>query len=805
MRPRKLELEGFGAYRERTTVDLADVELFAIVGATGHGKSTLIDAICFALYGRVPRHGEKEIAPAMTLGVNETKVSFTFDLGGNTYVATRVLRRKPSGEGSTTRAVRFEAVRADGTTEELAGSVTEFREQVHGLVGLDFDQFTKCVVLPQGQFAAFLQAPAGERVAILSALLELGRYDQMAAAARERAKVACGRREALEAERTRLGEASEQIVAEAQARLDALVALRGDTEHALERDTTLAQQAAAAALDAARARASADALITVHMPEDARVLADASADASADAERARSGAESAESRAAELEAIAAELPSPDGLSAAREAHTERLTLMDRIARGQEVAEQLVAAAEAAQTTLLAARGAEAGARSALDEMQRHLAHAELRATLRKGEPCPVCEQTVSTLPPKARTTQLTKARQALDAKRAAAGDAEQEATRLREELARADAQLAILRERRCEFEARLEAFPDLAAVEALADEVQAARAAATTARQDALAARKGAQQRARAAAEAEKALRRTEALFERQRDALVAAGLKPPERDSAGIAAAWDALAEWAADCRPEHEKRAAESADLAKAHSAERAAMCSDLTARAESLVVEAPRTPSVADLLARIIGAAAQAEHASADASARLARATELDEEIATTRARELVSAELGVLLDKRHFGQWLVDEALHGLVAGASVLLERLSGGQYALAARDDGELVVVDHVNADDRRSVRSLSGGETFQASLALALALSDRVATLAPHGAATLESIFLDEGFGTLDPETLDVVAGTIESLGQGERVIGVVTHVSELAERMPVRFRVRKVGRSAVVTREEL
>jgi exonuclease SbcC len=113
-------------------------------------------------------------------------------------------------------------------------------------------------------------------------------------------------------------------------------------------------------------------------------------------------------------------------------------------------------------------------------------------------------------------------------------------------------------------------------------------------------------------------------------------------------------------------------------------------------------------------------------------------------------------------------------------------------------------VVDRVNADETRSVRSLSGGETFQASLALALALADRIADLAADGAARLESIFLDEGFGTLDPETLDVVAGTIESLGTTERVVGIVTHVPALAERMPVRFRVRKVGRTSTVTRED-
>ncbi len=196
--------------------------------------------------------------------------------------------------------------------------------------------------------------------------------------------------------------------------------------------------------------------------------------------------------------------------------------------------------------------------------------------------------------------------------------------------------------------------------------------------------------------------------------------------------------------------------------------------------------------------------AEHASADAQKQLARAEELDAAIAEERGREQVAAELGRLLDKGHFGQWLVDEALHGLVTGASELLERLSAGQYALAAVADGELVVVDHVNADETRSVRSLSGGETFQASLALALALAEHIAELASDGAASLESIFLDEGFGTLDPETLDVVASTIESLGHGTRVVGIVTHVPDLAERLPTRFRVHKQGRTAVVTRED-
>jgi exonuclease SbcC len=99
-------------------------------------------------------------------------------------------------------------------------------------------------------------------------------------------------------------------------------------------------------------------------------------------------------------------------------------------------------------------------------------------------------------------------------------------------------------------------------------------------------------------------------------------------------------------------------------------------------------------------------------------------------------------------------------------------------------------VVDHNDADSRRMVKTLSGGETFQASLALALALSSQLGSFAAAGATQLGSIFLDEGFGSLDEATLDVVASTLENLASsGNRMVGVITHVAALAERIPVRY----------------
>ena len=137
----------------------------------------------------------------------------------------------------------------------------------------------------------------------------------------------------------------------------------------------------------------------------------------------------------------------------------------------------------------------------------------------------------------------------------------------------------------------------------------------------------------------------------------------------------------------------------------------------------------------------------------------------------------------------------------MAGASRILRELSGGQYDLGHRN-GEFYVVDHHDAGLRRAVRTLSGGETFQASLALALALSEQLAGMSA-GAASLESIVLDEGFGTLDVATLDTVAATLENLAaRGDRMVGVVTHVRALAERIPVRFEVSRDARTARVER---
>jgi len=129
--------------------------------------------------------------------------------------------------------------------------------------------------------------------------------------------------------------------------------------------------------------------------------------------------------------------------------------------------------------------------------------------------------------------------------------------------------------------------------------------------------------------------------------------------------------------------------------------------------------------------------------------------------------------------------------------------LSDGQYQLDRDDRNELIVIDYQDAGARRPVNTLSGGETFQASLALALALSRQVVGLSA-GMRDLNSVFLDEGFGTLDEHTLETVAATLEQLAAGsDRMVGIITHVAALADRVPVRFVVSRAGATSALRME--
>ncbi len=287
------------------------------------------------------------------------------------------------------------------------------------------------------------------------------------------------------------------------------------------------------------------------------------------------------------------------------------------------------------------------------------------------------------------------------------------------------------------------------------------------------------------------------ARFDETRDRL--APLGPPSADRDGLGATWTALVTWADETRPVLEEKVAELRVKVDEAETERGEIEARIRETCAELDVEvAGRDPRDAATEAR---ERARSRHESLVKDR--AKAAEWEGQRAGLVERKLVAEELGRHLRADRFEKWILDEALQRLVVGATEILRELSGGAYSLCLDGGGaNFAVVDHANADAVRGAKTLSGGETFLASLALALALADQVVDLAAAGSARLESIFCDEGFGSLDLDTLDVVATALEELGASGRMVGVVSHVRELAERLPVRFEVRKGPTTSTVTR---
>ncbi|MEV6920876.1 SMC family ATPase [Amycolatopsis sp. NPDC051106] len=283
-----------------------------------------------------------------------------------------------------------------------------------------------------------------------------------------------------------------------------------------------------------------------------------------------------------------------------------------------------------------------------------------------------------------------------------------------------------------------------------------------------------------------------------------ARGEAPVVTDGESLLGAWTALTDWAAGQANRHRERLA-AATTAEGEAAEalrvaERAVVDDVTALGVSL----DETGEVRDRVPVAVAAArARAEADYTEMKRRVARVAGLHGDIAAAESEAQVARLLADLLRSDKFPRWLIAGALDTLVAEASASLLELSGGQFELT-HDKGDFLVVDHNEADARRPVKTLSGGETFQASLSLALALSSQLGAMAADGATKLESIFLDEGFGTLDEATLDVVASTLENLSAtGSRMVGVITHVPALAERVPVRFQVTRDGSGSHISRE--
>ena len=914
MRPLRLTLSAFGPYAAQTTLDLEKLGkggLYLITGDTGAGKTTIFDAITYALYD----HSSSGIREGSMLRCKyaddktPTFVELEFEVHGVRYTVRRnpeYQRPKARGEGMTT-----EKADATLTYPDDRPPVTKAKDvtaAVQEIIGLDYNQFSQIVLIAQGQFTKLLNASTEERSRIFRKLFRTQRYAQLQERLQAEAAALNQQRTAQNAKLDSLlgglqfspedpdAEALRALCAQtvpetALTLLDALTARQaaaleeaGTALQATEAqlDTVqqqlgaaaqaqrLAQQLAARqaelaaakpALDAARAEADRHAGDAAQLDAlTAQVTQAQSALAAYDAldtlcrqqtearDAARLAAAQAQKRRTQLDSLNAALAAAETeLAALADADTRLLALQNRSAqltqRGEALAklEQRLAdcqrqakAAHKAQENYRAAAAAQDEARARRDALERAFLDAQaglLAEGLTEGAPCPVCGSTHH--PARALLPHTAPTQAQVEAARQAAAEADRQAQN-----ASAAAQSALAAANEAKTSLRRDAetlLPErFTAPEgtvpltfALMTNVLAEEnAALQTAQTDCKAQCRQADADCRRKAQLE-ADRQAKT---RQRPALEQAAAEA-DRSAAAQNASADALESQIAERRAAlpYPRRADAQAALDKLE-ADRSTLRTGMDT-AQRKLKQAEQTVAAAEAAVEALTAqqtAAQKELPARSAEELTAQQTALTAARESLRSREKqlsaqllpnrktavqyrAAAEARQTLESRW--QWVSALAataggtltskqkikleayiqmnyLDRILRYANTRLMQMTAGQYELErigaenqrSQSGLDLGVIDHYNGT-RRSVKTLSGGESFKASLALALGLSDEVQSSA--GGIRLDTLFLDEGFGSLDEESLELAIRVLSGLTEGDRLVGIISHVGALKDRI--------------------
>ena len=931
MRPLKLTLSAFGPYAGETVLELEKLGkggLYLVTGDTGAGKTTLFDAITYALYDH-SSGGVREGAMLRCKYADPktpTFVELEFEVNGVRYT----VRRNPEYTRPKVRGEGFTAEKADATLTYADGRppVTKAKDvtaAVQEIIGLDYSQFSQIAMIAQGQFTKLLNASTEERSRIFRKLFRTQRYARLQDRLQEEASRLNQQRTAqnakldsllsgvqyapddpdaaalaalsaqtepettlalLDALLTRQTAAQETAAAalkQTETELDGLQQQLGAARQAAQLAAQLTEKqaalaAAVPALDAARAEsarhagdaAQLDALTGQVTQAKAALSAYDALDALCrEQKQAADAAQLARAQAAkkraQLETLAAQLTADEqALAALEAAPTQKLaletqekelaqrgealaTLQSRLAACQKLAQKARRAQEAYRTAAEAKAQAHAR-RDALDKAFLDAQAGVLARELTEGAPCPVCGSThhpakaqlPRTAPTQAQVDAAKQEADTADALAQTASTAAQSANAAADEARRSlrrDAE-SLLPQRFTAPDGPVQlTFALMTTV--LAEEADALHTAqaectaalrqaeADCARRTALDADRQARTRQRPALEqAASDADRTAAAQSARADALERqitdqrAALPCPQR--ADAQAALDALEAKRRTFRTGMEQAEAALLRAQQTHAAAKAAVDALLAqqAAAAKAVPEQPLEVLQARQAELSAARTALREQAQQLAAQLLPNRTAAENYRAAAAARAaleqrwqwvsaLAATAGGTLTSKQKIKleAYIQMNYLDRILRHANTRLMQMTAGQYELErigaenqrSQSGLDLGVIDHYNGT-RRSVKTLSGGESFKASLALALGLSDEVQSAA--GGIRLDTLFLDEGFGSLDDESLEQAMRVLAGLTEGDRLVGIISHVGALKDRIDRQVVVRK-GRTGGSTVE--
>ncbi len=889
MKPISVTMQAFGSYLKQTTVDfraLGDNPIFLITGATGGGKTTILDAMCFALYCKATggRRSWGSMRCAAAPKGAETMVDFIFQLAGTTY---RFTRSQSQYAARGTGALKTKETHAcyrmeDGEWELLfSGAESRVREKAEEILGLTCEQFSQVIVLPQGDFLKLLLSSSRDKAQMFQTLFATGRWERAARNLKEMAAVLGKQAGELEAakrsilEREGVGtlplleekeaalreqlvqakaaqEAAEKAFQNENAALRAAEAL-SERFAALEQQQTQRKileqkqeemEANRRRLAQARRAAGVYPYFTAHQAAQKELLTKRQAHAAAQQSLVKA---EAECKAAQAQLPLAERYRSQLPELAKE--EERLrNLREHALKWQELRRQRTEHAK--RMALLEKQRAEAQARletadrqladgnayienaqkqisllpRLLEQVQQLMdqdAAAALAVHLEEGEPCPVCGA-VHHPHPAQPSKRLQEAQDALKRARKAADMLESAQKRLqqrreqreqaREDLSQSNERIASLRsEQQAQASAEREVLDklgelrELPAIDQRLTEVRlqekkntdaagkiegranAAQRAAATAKavcDSAAQAHREAQ-----AAETTAAQRLQQALeesgFEQQAEDYAALLLSPERMESLEHTIQAYAAAVASADqqiSRLQRELSGKEQPDLNAQR--KRQAQAQEAAAQAAQAVGKLEQTALAAK---ESLGHLRKLEE----------KGKKLEEEYG--RTNRLAALLSGKNACKVPLHQFVLGVMLDDILSSANQFFATLSSGRYSLSrvvgatsgnALGGLDLEVIDAYTGG-ARAVETLSGGELFLASLSLAFGLSDVVQSYS--GGVHLDSLFIDEGFGSLDQETLDTAMKALAQLQHMGRTIGIISHVSELKNRIAAQIVVGK------------
>lgn len=909
MRPVKLVMSAFGPYAGRTSLDLGQLgkgSLYLITGDTGAGKTTIFDAITYALFGEASgkNRGADMFRSKYADPGTPTEVELTFENKGVRYFVKRnpeYERKKSRGEGYTTEKANAEFHLPDG---RIITKTRDVNSAIVEILGIDREQFSQIAMIAQGDFLKLLLAPTDERKKIFQKLFhtqcysslqeslkqstaQLGRELEQAAASIEQyiRGIMCREDDVLniEAEKARAGLlATEEVIC----LIGKIIDQDSNTANALkdegggvDKELTEITKRLTKAEEQKKAEESlreSEEKLKTEKPrlEKLKKALDAERAKQPEVKALRDSASGIKAKLPDYRELSDKRKSlgelSDSIERTARALTEKIRtasrIKDDIAGLKDESKKLEGAAEERAALVIEKNGlvavgdaaadlkdsladidaAEAELGEAQEDYKKKSVEAEDRKknydakykayldeqagiiaeTLDDGEPCPVCgsvthprlAQKSHAAPTKA---ELDSAKKACESAEKSTAEASRRAggikaviTEKKSAILKAAAEIldtddyvgigALLAKKETEIAGRIEELEEKIASATVRIKRKAYLDEQIPKKEkDYDGAKQQAEKLDRALtgmkAEMAAAEKRIGELSEKLGNTSLEEAQSLIAELEDKVTAYETALAK-AADDFAECDKEIAglnAAIDEARKNLRDREEINIDaekekqsaLTVRKGEITAE---TQAVSTRLTTNSGILRNISHKAKDVSAIEARWRWM-KSLSDTANGNLPGKEkimLETFIQMNYFDR---------IIARANTRLMVMSGGQYELKRRraaDNNrsqsglELDVIDHYNGSER-SVRTLSGGESFKASLSLALGLSDEIQSSA--GGIRLDTMFVDEGFGSLDEESLGQAMRALTGLTEGDRTVGIISHVAELKEKIDRQIIVKK------------